>query len=77
MQLLVQRGRMQGFLVFDYASRYGEAAREMGGWLKEGKLKTREDVVHGFETFPDALQKLFRGENLGKLVLAVDGAEGS
>jgi NADPH-dependent curcumin reductase CurA len=73
MQLLVHRARMQGFLVFDYASRYGQAAREMGGWLKEGKLKTREEVEHGLDAFPDALLKLFRGENTGKLVLAVDG----
>ncbi|HEX8073412.1 MAG TPA: NADP-dependent oxidoreductase [Thermoleophilaceae bacterium] len=75
MQLLVNRARMQGFVVFDYAQRYGEAAREMGGWLKEGKLKTREDVVHGIESFPDALLKLFNGENTGKLVLAVNGGE--
>ena len=74
MSLLVNRGRMEGFLVFDFAKRYGEAAREMAGWLKEGKLKTREEVVRGLEAFPDALQKLFRGENTGKLVLGV-GAE--
>ena len=71
MQLLVNRARMQGFVVFDFAQRYGEASREMAGWLKEGRLKTREDVVHGLESFPDALLKLFRGENTGKLVLAV------
>ncbi|MEA2375714.1 MAG: hypothetical protein QOD53_2177 [Thermoleophilaceae bacterium] len=75
MQLLINRARMQGFLVFDFAARYGEAAREMGGWLKEGKLKTREEVEHGLEAFPDALLKLFRGENTGKLVLAVNGEE--
>jgi NADPH-dependent curcumin reductase CurA len=71
MSLLVNRASMKGFVVFDFAARYGEAAREMGGWLKAGRLKTREDVVHGIETFPDALLKLFRGENTGKLVLAV------
>jgi NADPH-dependent curcumin reductase CurA len=43
----------------------------MAGWLASGKLKSREDIVEGFETFPDALLKLFRGENTGKLVLAV------
>ena len=75
MQLLINRARMEGFLVFDFAARYGEAAQEMGGWLKEGKLKTREEVEHGLEAFPDALLKLFRGENTGKLVLAVNGEE--
>jgi NADPH-dependent curcumin reductase CurA len=60
-------------LVFDYADRYAEAGREMAGWLAAGKLKTREDIVAGLETFPETLLKLFRGENLGKLVLKVSG----
>jgi NADPH-dependent curcumin reductase CurA len=72
--LLVDRASMSGFVVFDYAHRYGEAAREMAGWLAEGRLRSREDVVRGIEAFPDALLKLFKGENAGKLVLEV-GAE--
>jgi NADPH-dependent curcumin reductase CurA len=72
MSLLVNRASMTGMVVFDYAARYGEAAREMAGWLASGQLKAREDVVHGLETFPETLQKLFRGENFGKLVLAVE-----
>ena len=72
MSLLVNRARMEGFVVFDYASRYGEAARELAGWLKSGELKAREDVVDGgVQAFPDALLKLFAGENVGKLVLRV------
>jgi NADPH-dependent curcumin reductase CurA len=71
MSLLVNRATMQGFLVFDYLPRFGDAAREMAGWMAEGKLKSREDVVEGFEAFPDALQKLFKGENTGKLVLKI------
>ena len=71
MSLLVHRARMEGFVVFDYANRYMEAAMEMAGWMAEGKLKTREDIVEGFETFPDTLLKLFEGENIGKLVLKV------
>jgi len=71
MSLLVNRARMQGMVVFDYASRYGEAAREMAGWMAKGQLKSREDVVEGLETFPDTLLKLFKGENTGKLVLKV------
>jgi NADPH-dependent curcumin reductase len=71
MALLVRRARMEGFVVFDFASRYADAAREMAGWMSEGKLVGREDVVPGIETFPETLNKLFRGENTGKLVLQV------
>ena len=71
LSLLVNRARMQGMVVFDYAVRYGEAAREMGTWLAQGKLKSREDIVEGFDIFPDALLKLFRGENTGKLLLKI------
>jgi NADPH-dependent curcumin reductase CurA len=74
MSLLVNRARMEGFVVIDYMSRAPEATREMAGWIAEGKLIAREDVVEGFDSFPEALQKLFRGENVGKLVLKV-GAE--
>jgi NADPH-dependent curcumin reductase CurA len=73
MSLLVNRASMTGFVVFDYANRYDEAAREMGPWLKEGKLKSQEDVVEGLETFPETLLKLFKGENSGKLILKVAG----
>jgi NADPH-dependent curcumin reductase CurA len=72
MSLLVHRARMEGFLVFDYAARFGEAAREMAGWMEEGKLIAKEDVVPGgVEAFQPTLLRLFRGENVGKLVLAV------
>ena len=71
MSLLVNRARMEGFVVFDYAKRYGEGAQAMAGWLSEGKIKHREDIVEGFETFPDTLLKLFEGSNFGKLVLKV------
>jgi NADPH-dependent curcumin reductase CurA len=71
MSLLVDRARMEGFVVFDYADRYLEAIVEMGGWRTEGKLKSREDIVAGLEAFPNALLKLFRGENFGKLILQI------
>jgi NADPH-dependent curcumin reductase CurA len=68
--LLVRRARMEGFIVFDYARRYGEAAAEIAGWISEGRLKTKEHVVPGtIDDFPATLQMLFRGENVGKLVL--------
>jgi NADPH-dependent curcumin reductase CurA len=69
MSLLVNRARMEGFVVFDYAPRYAEAVMAIAKWHKEGKLKAREDIVEGIAQFPEALQKLFRGENFGKLVL--------
>jgi NADPH-dependent curcumin reductase CurA len=71
MMLLVQRATMKGFVVFDYADRYGDAVREMAGWMAAGKLKSREDIVEGLERFPATLLKLFTGENTGKLVLKV------
>jgi NADPH-dependent curcumin reductase CurA len=72
--LLINRASMRGFLVFDYAERYAEAVREMAGWLAAGKLKSLEDIVEGLETFPDTLLKLFKGENLGKLMLKLADA---
>jgi NADPH-dependent curcumin reductase CurA len=70
--LIAARGSMTGMVVFDYADRYGEAIAELAGWMKEGKLVSREQVVDGgVRAFPETLLKLFAGENTGKLVLAV------
>ena len=69
--LLVARASMTGTVVFDYADRFPEATAEMAQWMREGRLKSKETVVEGFETFPEALLKLFRGDNVGKLVLAM------
>lgn len=74
MMLLVARARMQGMVVFDYADRYGRAIRDIAQWMREGKFISREDVVGGIENFPATLNKLFSGENFGKLVLKVDNA---
>ncbi|WP_247878199.1 NADP-dependent oxidoreductase [Azospirillum sp. TSO22-1] len=71
LSLLVNRARMEGMVVFDYADRYGEAVRDLARWMAEGKLQSREHVVEGFESFPEALLTLFSGGNLGKLVLKV------
>jgi NADPH-dependent curcumin reductase len=73
MNLLVKRARMEGFVVFDYARRYPEATNEIAGWIAAGKLASREHIVEGLETFPEALLMLYRGENTGKLVLGVGG----
>ena len=69
--LLVNRARMEGIVVFDYASRYHEAVAAMGKWLQQGTFKSKEDVVNGIENFPEALLMLFEGKNFGKLVLKV------
>lgn len=71
LSLLVNRARMEGIVVFDYADRYPLAIAEMAGYLKAGTMKSREDVVVGLNTFPETLLKLFNGENFGKLVLQV------
>lgn len=71
LSLLINHALMEGFVVFDYASRYPEGIQALAGWTFSGKLKAREDIVDGLETFPDTLQKLFRGENFGKLVIKV------
>lgn len=71
MALLVSRASMKGFLVGDYAARYHEADRDLAGWVTAGQLKSREHIVEGLNAFPEALTKLFTGENVGKLVLKV------
>ncbi|MFG3053424.1 NADP-dependent oxidoreductase [Kitasatospora sp. NPDC048239] len=70
LSLLVRRARMEGFVVFDYAPRFAEAARELGAWIAAGRITVLEHVVRGtLDDFPQTLQMLFRGENTGKLVL--------
>ena len=71
LSLLVNRARMEGFVVMDYADRYAAAGQEMAGWLLKGQLKSKEHIVEGLESFPESLAKLFSGENHGKLVLKV------
>ena len=70
--LIAARGTMTGFVVFDYLARYPDAIKALAGWLREGKLVSREHIVEGgVQAFPETLLKLFAGENTGKLVLAV------
>ena len=60
---------MEGFIVIDYAHRFGEAAREMRRWMDEGRLKQQATVIDGFKELPRALIKLFEGFNTGKLMV--------
>ncbi len=69
--LIVARAKMQGFLVTDYAARFGEGLLEMAGWLKAGKIKYREDIVEGFENMPKAFIGLLAGANTGKRLVKV------
>ena len=70
--LLVKRIKMQGFIIFDdYAHRYAEFFSEMSQWLKDGKIKFREDVIDGLENAPQAFIGLLEGKNFGKLVVRV------
>jgi NADPH-dependent curcumin reductase CurA len=69
--LVSRRGRMEGFVVLDYADRAFEAFAEMLPWVQEGKLRLRLDVVEGLEHASSALGKLFVGENDGKLLIKI------
>src|SRR5262245_53730468 len=69
MPLLVKRALIQGFLVGDHEGQRDAFLRDVSGWLREGKLKYREDVVQGLENAPRAFLRLFRGENFGKLLV--------
>jgi hypothetical protein len=69
--LLVKRASMQGVLVLDYASRYDEATAQLARWVREGRLKYREDVLDGIEHAPGAIAGLYRGENLGKRLIRI------
>ena len=74
LSLLVNRARMEGIVVFDYADRYHTGVAAMAKWMKEGTFKSKEDVVDGLENFPEALLMLFEGKNFGKLCLKVADA---
>ena len=69
--ILVQRARIEGFIVLDYAPRAIECMTELGKWLMEGKIKYRIDEVDGLQGAPMALNKLFEGTNIGKLVVKI------
>jgi len=69
--VLTKRLTFRGFIVTDFAARYGDFMRDVSGWVGEGRIKYREDVVEGLENAPRALIGLLRGENFGKLLVQV------
>lgn len=70
-RMLVNRVKLQGFIILDYYPRFGEAIRQLSEWVGEGKLRSESTVVEGFDQLPDALNMLFKGENKGKLVVKI------
>jgi hypothetical protein len=69
MNVIIQRARMEGFIIIDYVSRFPEAAAELQQWIREGKIVHQEDVQKGIENAPETFLRLFRGQNLGKQLL--------
>jgi len=69
--LLVRRGRMEGFIILDYVDRFAEGQDEMARWVADGRVKSAEHVVEGLEHAPDALNLLFSGGNTGKVIVAL------
>ncbi|BBX02819.1 NADP-dependent oxidoreductase [Mycolicibacterium moriokaense] len=71
LNLLVRRGRMEGFIIIDYLDRFPAAQLEMAGWIAKGKIKSSEHIVEGLEKAPEALNLLFSGGNTGKVIVAL------
>ena len=71
LSLLVNRATMQGMVVLDYANEYQEAGLQMGMWMMEGKIKSREDIYEGLENFYETFLRLFNGNKKGKLLLKI------
>ncbi len=69
--LVPQRGRMEGFILIDYQDRFLEGILQLGQWVEEGRIKYAEEIVDGLEQAPSAMRRLFTGENTGKLIVKV------
>ncbi len=73
MMLTRTRSKVEGFLVYDFESLHEVGRARLAGWIKDGRLKYREDIVDGFENAPSAFIGLLRGENFGKRLVRVSG----
>jgi hypothetical protein len=76
LSLLVNRASMSGFIVFDYVELYSSALDELATWCENGELVTSEDIMDGLDRFPEALDRLFRGDKTGKLLLRASSIAG-
>jgi len=70
-EILSKRLTLRGFIVGDFADQHAAFLRDVSGWIRDGKLRYREDVAEGLETAPSTFLRLFRGENFGKLLVKV------
>ena len=68
-QVLIKRLQVTGFIIMDYTSRFMDAAKQLGMWKAMGKLKDKETIVKGLEKAPEAINMLFQGKNIGKLIV--------
>ena len=69
--IVTKRLRVQGFIVVDHGARYPAFIAEMGPWVRDGKIAYRETIVDGLEQLPSAFAGLFRGDNVGKMLVRV------
>ena len=69
--IMAKRLRVEGFNLIDCAELWPRAARELAGWVREGKIRAEETIVEGLENAPEALNMLFDGANVGKLLVRV------
>jgi NADPH-dependent curcumin reductase CurA len=67
--IVSKRLRVQGFIVTDHQQRFRDFLAEAGPWVREGKLRYRETIVEGLEQLPAAFAGLFRGDNVGKMLV--------
>ena len=70
-RVLVNRVKIQGFIILDYFGRFPEAIAQLGQWVAEGKVKDKHTVVEGLERAPEAVNMLFDGDNVGKLIVKI------
>jgi len=73
MQLIVKQARVEGFLVYQFLDRYAEGMTKMAEWLRDGKIRYREQIAEGIDNAPRAFIGLFTGENLGKQLVRISG----
>jgi NADPH-dependent curcumin reductase CurA len=73
--VVTKRLRMEGFRISDHLDRFPEFQAKAGEWLREGRLRYRETVIHGIENAPDAFVGLLRGESVGKMLVKVGPAD--